>query len=388
MSPYYRIDLEDYRGFSRPYALGQLTREHEEEIRADLADNDPFRYPFFIQANGRPRTVQGAYLTRCSPPLFELIMNSVGELIAPAKPSSARPAPIAVAPPYTLDEFLAEAFIERTETTQILEVWSRKRNLILEGPPGVGKTFLARRLAFALMAHKDPTRVQFVQFHQSYSYDDFVQGWRPSDRGGLELMPGIFYSFCVKAQQHPAEKFVFIIDEINRGNLSKIFGELLMLIEHDKRGPSFAIPLAYSQTPSETFFVPDNVYVIGMMNTADRSLAMVDHALRRRFASLRLTPAFERPGFGQMLLSRNAPTALVLRIIESMKALNERIVEDERHLGPGFEIGHSFFCPSADTPLDEQWYRNVIRFEVEPILREYWAESPDQFHEAMELLEG
>jgi 5-methylcytosine-specific restriction protein B len=213
-----------------------------------------------------------------------------------------------------------------------------------------------------------------------------VQGWRPSDRRGLELKFGVFYRFCKNAQQHPENKHVFIIDEINRGNVSKILGELLMLIEVDKRGPSFAVPLAYSLTPSDTFFVPSNVFIIGMMNTADRSIAMVDHALRRRFATFKLTPAFRRPAFVDLLLKRGTSLDLVSRIVNQMCVLNERIAEDARHLGPGFEIGHSFFCPPAGVIPDLQWYEDVVEYELEPILREYWADSPERLREALRLL--
>src|SRR5690606_1428410 len=185
---------------------------------------------------------------------------------------------------YTLDDALDGLFLSRDQFTYILDQLGRKRNVILEGPPGVGKTFIAKRVAWALLGEKDPSRVEMVQFHQSYAYEDFVQGWRPAEAGGFDLRNGIFYEFCERAAgDDPERPYVFIIDEINRGNLSKVFGELLMLIEGDKRGPDFAIPLTYSRAREERFYVPRNLYVLGMMNTADRSLAMVDYALRRRF---------------------------------------------------------------------------------------------------------
>ena len=133
----------------------------------------------------------------------------------------------------------------------------------------MGKTYIAKRVAWSLIGRQDRTAVQMVQFHQSYAYEDFIQGWRPTDTGGFTLREGVFYKFCKRAEEHPDRSFVFIIDEINRGNLSRIFGELLMLIEPDKRGEEHAIPLTYSE-PGENFSVPDNVHILGMMNTADR----------------------------------------------------------------------------------------------------------------------
>lgn len=178
-----------------------------------------------------------------------------------------------------------------------------RKNIVLQGAPGVGKTFIARRLGYAFVGAKDPQRVQAIQFHQSYSYEDFVQGFRPTPKGTFELKHGFFYQFCRRAQRQESEQkpYVLIIDEINRGNLSKILGEVMMLIEPDKRGREFAIPLAYAQEADDTFFVPANLYLIGMMNTADRSLAMVDYALRRRFRFITLRPEFAGAEFQRWL---------------------------------------------------------------------------------------
>ncbi len=291
-------------------------------------------------------------------------------------------------PPFTLDDAMSGLFLPRPQVEAILIALKRKKNVILQGPPGVGKTFVAQRLAFALMGKKDKSRVSMVQFHQSYSYEDFIQGYRPS-KGGILRRDGIFYDFCNRARLDRARDFVFIIDEINRGNLSKIFGELMMLIEHDKRGPDHTIPLTYSESSGERFSVPENVHLIGLMNTADRSLAMVDYALRRRFVFFDLEPQFQCDAFRAALQDQGAPPTLVDRIIERMTALNLTIGRDEKNLGRGFEVGHSFFCPSTDSTKSfdwETWYRSVVEEEIAPLLREYWFDDLQRARKQAERL--
>lgn len=276
---------------------------------------------------------------------------------------------------FTKADALAGLFMTADKHDEIIARLKRKKAIILQGPPGVGKTFVARRLAFAIMGMKDVRRVAMVQFHPSYGYEDFVQGFRPT-RTGLERRDGVFYQFVRLARNDPDRDWFFIIDEINRGNLAKIFGELLMLIEADKRGPEHAIPLTYSEGPDETFYLPANLYFIGTMNTADRSLAMVDYALRRRFAFETLDPAIDSPAFATWLKERKANDALITRIRAKIGSLNE-VITNERDLGSRFRIGHSFFCPPDGHAPDETWYREVIGGEIQPLLEEYF-DSPDR----------
>lgn len=299
---------------------------------------------------------------------FEIIRAAIDEKNPPIPPAALKP--------YTKRDALSELFLSEQELDDIVSRLRRKKNVILQGPPGVGKTFVARRLAFLMMGVKDASRVQMVQFHQSYAYEDFIQGYRPGDDGRFTIKPGIFYEFCRKAQRNTDHDYFFIIDEINRGNLSKIFGELMMLIEHDKRGSGFAIPLTYARGGDDLFYIPDNLYLIGMMNTADRSLSLVDYALRRRFAFVTLHPKFASEKFAETLTGAGASDALVRKIRERVGVLNKEIADDVRNLGPGYQLGHSYFCPGLDTrPLDEAWYREVIESEVRPLLEEYWVDE-------------
>lgn len=283
-----------------------------------------------------------------------------------------------VAEPYTINDALDDLFIAKADIEKIIDTARRKKNIILQGPPGVGKTFVSKRLGYLLMGEKDPSRLEYIQFHQSYSYEDFVQGWRPNSNGGFNLKNGSFYEFCEKARSDLGRKYVFIIDEINRGNLSKIFGELLMLIESDKRGIANAIKLTYSETEADRFAVPENVYLIGLMNTADRSLALVDYALRRRFAFFKLQPKFESEKFEALIKSAGGSSQLVDKIRSKIKQLNSIISDQKRDLGPGFEVGHSYFCPTEKISSDSAWYSSVIENEITPLIEEYWFDDPDK----------
>jgi MrcB-like, N-terminal domain/AAA domain (dynein-related subfamily) len=284
--------------------------------------------------------------------------------------------PIAEAARYTIEEAMGGLFIERAEFERILAVWRAKKNLVLQGAPGVGKSFIARRLAYALMEQKDPSRVEVVQFHQSYGYEDFIQGYRPTENGGFELRDGIFYRFCEQARTDPGRPYVFIIDEINRGNLSKVFGELMLLIEQDKRSQEWAARLAYGKEDAATFYVPENVWLLGMMNTADRSLSLVDYALRRRFAFVPLRPGFTNPAFAAHLRARGIAPGTIRAVIEGMSELNAAIADDKINLGPGFQIGHSFFTPGDQQSVGDVWFRQVVDTEIRPLLEEYWFDDP------------
>ncbi len=286
--------------------------------------------------------------------------------------------------PYSIDDALAELFMSRESLLHILEQLRRKKNIILQGAPGVGKTFIAKRLAWLLMEAKDESAVDMVQFHQSYTYEDFVQGLRPTKDGHFEVKDGCFYRLCRKALANPQQDHFLVIDEINRGNLSKILGELMMLIETDKRGES--LTLAYSEEP---FTVPPNLYLIGTMNTADRSLSLVDYALRRRFAFLTLDPGFSEKTFSAHLDKHGVTPDQISHIINQMETLNQEIEKDEANLGKGYRIGHSFFTPTAPIPDFQKWYLSIMRYEIMPLLEEYWIDDPKMVQQfRISLTEG
>lgn len=271
--------------------------------------------------------------------------------------------------PYTTGDFLNEVYMEESDYRTLARLLRKKRNVILQGPPGVGKTFAAERLAWSILRAKDPDRVCMVQFHQNYSYEDFLMGWRPS-KDGFVLRHGPFWEFCRKAEDDPTHDYFFVIDEINRGNLSKIFGELLMLIESDKRGKR--VKLLYGDDDNDTFAVPKNVFLIGMMNTADRSIAIIDYALRRRFAFFDMKPGFSTRGFTNYLESMKS--GRLTSLVKCVKDLNEQIRADAT-LGAGFEIGHSYFCRlEGEGP---EAISGIVEYELIPLLREYWYDDDD-----------
>ncbi|MFM7009523.1 MAG: AAA family ATPase [Betaproteobacteria bacterium] len=371
--PAYRVALSEHEKLEPPLPREAFleTEPFATELR-ELAESGA-KGLFY---NSRRGLNQGAYLTEATPTLLSILNRAYQAFAGNSLPRVALDVDGEtpnMAARYTLDDALSELFLERSAAEEILLLWEAKKNIILQGPPGVGKSFAAQKLAFALMGEEDRTRLGFVQFHQSYSYEDFVEGFRPTSTG-FELKPGKFVAFCREAEADPKRPYVFIIDEINRGNLSKILGELMLLIECDKRDQRWSMPLSSGKVP---FHVPANVHIMGLMNTADRSLAVVDYALRRRFAFVDLVPNLAAAKFRQQLEGAGIAATVIDAIIQRVGALNRVIVGDVVNLGPGFAIGHSFFCTPPMVGEDDQaWYYRVIRTEIAPLLREYWFDDP------------
>ncbi|WP_052732503.1 AAA family ATPase [Hymenobacter terrenus] len=287
----------------------------------------------------------------------------------------AEPAAPYHAPAYPRSAALAELFITEAELDAALAGLTRRRNLLLQGPPGTGKTFLARRLAWLLLGAQDESRIELVQFHPSYGYEDFMLGFRPDADGRFRLVPGVLPLLCQRAAADPDRPYFLVIDEVNRGNVPRIFGELLLLLEADKRGPAHALRLPYAPASAPRFFVPNNLYVIGTLNLADRSLSPLDYALRRRFAFVELEPQFGSL-LQQFLAGRQVPSPLIEQLCTRMLALNKTIADDPE-LGPDFKIGHSYFCqPPAQSEQAAAWLRLIIEQEIGPLLADYWREQP------------
>jgi 5-methylcytosine-specific restriction enzyme B len=292
---------------------------------------------------------------------------------------------------YSVDNIQTEGcFIARSQLEKILERLRTKKNLILQGPPGTGKTWLARRLAYALIGQRDDNKVRAVQFHPNLSYEDFVRGWRPAGDGKLTLVNGPFVEMIESALKEPAARHVLVIEEINRGNPAQIFGEMLTLLEADKRTPNEALELSYKKSADERKFVPDNLYVIGTMNIADRSLALVDLALRRRFAFIDLEPTLGEPWQNWVKSQCGIGLEILIEIEKRVNTLNEEISADT-NLGPQFRVGHSYVTPPFGIPISDarEWFRQVVDTEIGPLLDEYWFDALEKSQKArVRLLEG
>lgn len=318
---------------------------------------------------------------RCQGSLFQLTQEEYNEAMKLIRKDN--PEPIIeeeeeeTYPPYSEKDFLNEVFIAPEELKTLKSLLLRKKNLILQGAPGVGKTFAAKRLAYAIMGEKDENRVRLIQFHQNYSYEDFVMGYKPK-ADGFSLENGIFYEFCQQARAHRDMPYFLIIDEINRGNMSKIFGELLQLIEADYRDQP--IQLAYNK---QRFSVPSNLYIIGMMNTADRSLAMIDYALRRRFCFFKMKPAFRSVGFKKYQVFLH--NALLDKVVDYIEQLNEVICTDAS-LGEGFAIGHSYFCGLEPSVVLNKKIEEIVNYDIIPMLEEYWFDDQKTLKEQTDRL--
>ena len=285
---------------------------------------------------------------------------------------------------YSFEKLDKEVFLKKEECEKIYNILKEKKNIILEGAPGVGKTYIAKRLCYAIMRKKEEERLLNIQFHQSYAYEDFVLGYRPTKKGGFKLKSGPFIDFCEKARKDKKNEYFLIIDEINRGNISKIFGELLVLIENDKRD-TYSVDLAYQGKNEDykNFTIPSNLYIIGLMNTADRSLALMDFALRRRFAFYRINPLFEEEKF--KTYAQNIP--YLNDIIPFIKKLNDKIKDDES-LGEGFMIGHSYFSNFKEKESKEEIKNKlelILEYEIEPMLKEYWYDEKDKLKDYTNL---
>lgn len=380
----YRIELQDAQKLEPPLGREAFlgTEPYASELK-ELVDSGA-KGLFY---NRKLELNQGAYLTEATPTLLGILNRAYQEIAGRPLPyvgaeEEVQPAEPELEP-YTLENALEDLFLDPALAADIMLLWRAKKNVILQGPPGVGKSFAAQRLAFALIGHKDRSRLGFVQFHQSYSYEDFVEGFRPTETG-FKLQSGKFVEFCRRAEADPKRNYVFVIDEINRGNLSKIMGELMLLIEPDKRSADWAMPLASGKAP---FHVPANVHLLGLMNTADRSLAVVDYALRRRFAFVDLAPNLASPKFREHLLACGIADGTISMLLDRVEALNAEIVGDVINLGPGFAIGHSFFCSGLGPgENDADWYGRIVRTEIAPLLREYWFDQPAKAQQWTELL--
>jgi 5-methylcytosine-specific restriction protein B len=352
-----------------PHPAGQPTNAALEALDFTIVAKRPILAAGSAQDQGQAAEQQAEDLYT-GPPMPEKAEQAELKVAEPEATYTNAPAP----PAYTEQEALDELFIAKPELDAALAGLRRRQALLLQGPPGTGKTFLARRLAWLLLGAKDDNRIELVQFHPSYGYEDFVLGFRPGSNGQFSLVPGVLPLLCQRAAIDPERPYFLLIDELNRGNVARIFGELLVLLEPTQRGPAHALRLPYAPPEMPLFFVPDNLYVIGTLNLADRSLAPLDYALRRRFAFVNMQPQFG--GALQALLhAAKVPGKLAAHLAESMAELNQAITDDPE-LGPDFAVGHSYFCTPPAPKEAASWLRLIFEQEIGPLLADYWREQP------------
>lgn len=270
---------------------------------------------------------------------------------------------------YNKQKFLKDVYMDEKEYDELRALILKRKNVILEGAPGVGKTYIAQRMIYSILGQKDEEKILSVQFHAAYSNDEFMGGYRPDDIGIYKYKRGCFKRFCSKARNDPDHQYFVLIDEINRGNIVKIFGESFSLIELDKRGKDTYIELAISR---ERFYVPHNLYIIGTMNNYDESLAITDFAVRRRFCFYTIKPAYDNENF-QKFYHQNPALEKVIHGIQEVNAgLDDRI-----------KIGHSYFCK----PMDNEELSMTVKYNLIPYVKQCYQNDPATENKMVQILE-